>query len=256
MRKLIGLLAILISVIGFNVSYGAEIELPESSYEFYVYDETGTLGESLKDEIVSTNKVLNEKTGAQIVVAVVDNTEGSSGAQEYANELFEKWEIGDREKDNGVLFLVSMDEQELWIEIGYGLEGALPDGKVGGIRDKYIIPYFKNGDYDEGIRQGFYALTAEVSKEYNLEELGPEEPVAVEDSDESSGLLGILAKAGIVLLVILDIIFFRGAITMTLLRIFLGGRGFGGGSGGSSGGSSRGSGGGGSSGGGGAGGSW
>lgn len=255
MRKLIGIIALLLALVFSGSAHGAQ--LPESSYDFYVYDETGTISESLKREIVETNKVIDEKSGAQIVVAVVENTEGSSGAQEYANKLFEKWEIGDSEKDNGVLFLVSMEEQELWIEIGYGLEGALPDGKVGGIRDKYVIPNFKSGDYNEGIRQGFYALAEEVSKEYNLGDVGVESPQeAVESDAAGSGIGKILVVAGVVALVILDMIFFRGTMTMIIIRIFLGGRGPGGFGGGSGGGSSRGSGGGGSSGGGGAGGSW
>lgn len=253
MRKLIGLVALLVAILGFNVSYGAEFELPESSYEFYVYDETGTIEESLKNEIIATNRALQDKAGAQIVVAVVKDTEGSSGAQEYANKLFEKWEIGDREKDNGILFLVSKDEKTLWIEVGYGLEGALPDGKVGGIRDEYIIPYFESGDYNSGIKQGFYALTEEVAREYGIDELNIEEPIAVEEeSKEGRGLGDIVLVAGFILLIALDFMFFGGTITMLLIRMFLGGRG----GGGSSGGSSRGSGGGGSSGGGGAGGSW
>lgn len=255
MRKLIGIITLLLALAFSGSVHG--IQLPESSYDFYVYDETGTISESLKNEIVEINKAIDEKSGAQIVVAVVENVEGSSGAQEYANKLFEKWKIGDSEKDNGVLFLVSMEERELWIEIGYGLEGALPDGKVGGIRDNYVIPYFKSGDYNEGIRQGFYALVEEVSKEYNIEDIGVESPKATEESaSTSSGIGEIIIVVGIVALVILDMIFFRGTITMIIIRIFLGGRGPGGFGGGSGGGSSRGSGGGGSSGGGGAGGSW
>lgn len=252
MKKLIGLITAIVLLLGMaSISHGADLKLPESSYEFYVYDESGVIGDSLKREIIDVNRSLNRETGTQIVVAVVKSTEGSSGAQEYANELFEKWKIGDSEKDNGVLMLVSMEERELWIEIGYGLEGALPDGKVGGIRDKYILPYFKEDSYEEGIRNGFYALVEEVSNEYNITDLDVEKPLESQSTNRSNSVVKAFGAIGLVILVILDMIFFRGMITMTLLRIFLSGRG-----GSGRGGSGRGSGGGGSSGGGGAGGRW
>ena len=87
---------------------------------------------------------------------------------EYANELFRTWGIGDKQLNNGVLLLISKEPRKLRIEVGYGLEGALPDGLTGQIRDEQIVPALKKNDYDEGVLQGYEALVAEVQKEYNV----------------------------------------------------------------------------------------
>ncbi|MGB9833330.1 MAG: TPM domain-containing protein, partial [Caldisericum exile] len=94
---------------------------------------------------------------------------GDTTVEEYAVQLFRKWGIGQKDKDNGVLLLVAIKDRVMRIEVGYGLEGAIPDGKAGRIRDEYIIPYFKQEDYSKGIYYGYLALAREIAKEYNAE---------------------------------------------------------------------------------------
>jgi uncharacterized protein len=167
-RAFILLVFLLILIAGGAFSYASVFELPEQSQEFYVYDEVGIIDSDFKSEIVGANQELRESTGAQVVVAIVDNTEGSGDLKDYANRLFEKWQIGDSEKDNGVLMLISMEERKIWIEIGYGLEGILPDGRVGEIIRDDITPYFKEEIYDYGIEKGFYSIVGEISEEYGI----------------------------------------------------------------------------------------
>ena len=81
-------------------------------------------------------KTLEKQTGAQIVVVTVQNLEGQS-LEEYATELFRNYGIGDKEKNNGVLLLCAYEERQFRIEVGYGLEGTLTDGKTGRIQDEY-----------------------------------------------------------------------------------------------------------------------
>ena len=88
-----------------------------------------------------------KRQGAQIVVVTVQSLGGQS-IEEYATELFRKFGIGDKEKNNGVLLLCSTGDRLFRIEVGYGLEGRLTDGKTGRIQDEYIIPYLKENDYD------------------------------------------------------------------------------------------------------------
>jgi uncharacterized protein len=247
-RKFLGLIAAIILVLGTVTNAYSALDLPDSSYEFYVYDEAGVISDSLKNEIISVNRKIEAESGAQIVVAVVENIEGSTGTEEYANELFEKWQIGDSEQDNGILMLVAMEERAMRLEIGYGLEGAIPDGRAGDIRDEYILPYFSQEDYNTGIRNGFYALAGEVAEEYGITDLDISEPEATPASQDANPIFSVLGGIGLAFLIILDLIFFRGMFTFMILRMFLGGRGGGG--------SGRGRGGGGSSGGGGAGGRW
>jgi uncharacterized protein len=87
----------------------------------------------------------NEKaTSNQIVVVTID-TLGGDQLEDYSIRLAEKWKIGQKEKDNGVILLISRQERKLRIEVGYGLEGALPDGLCGSIIHNKITPSFKKG---------------------------------------------------------------------------------------------------------------
>jgi uncharacterized protein len=108
---------------------------------------------------------LREQTGAEIAVVTVDSTQPLS-AFDYAMRIAEQWRPGAKGKDNGVVFLVAVKDRELHILTGYGIEGALPDGRVGEIRDQLIVPAFKRGDYAAGIRAGSEAMAAVIAREY------------------------------------------------------------------------------------------
>ncbi|AFS77962.1 hypothetical protein DUF477 [Gottschalkia acidurici 9a] len=243
---------VLLSVV--TLAYGEDLKLPKRSYDFYVYDEVGVISKDTEKHIVSVNKELYDKTGAQVVVAVVNSLQDRS-KEEYATELFRKWKIGSKEKNNGILLLIAPNERELKIEVGYGLEGAITDGRAGEIRDKYITPYFKSEDYDEGILNGFNAILGYITNEYEISIEGVEPQ---EMPNQSRTMPNIFIIIPIFIFLIIDFTLFRGTLTIMILRVIFsgngrgggfGGGGFGGGSGGSRGG-------GGSSGGGGAGGSW
>ena len=94
--------------------------------DFYVDDYAKLLDNDTKEYIIKINKELYSKTGAQIVVVTVP-TIGNNSIEEYANTLFNNWGIGSKQKNNGVLMLLSLQERKFRIEVGYGLEGALPD---------------------------------------------------------------------------------------------------------------------------------
>ena len=96
---------------------------------------------------------LERTTGAELAVVVVASLDGQS-VEEFAEKLFKMWGIGKAGKDNGLLLLWSTGDRKVRIEVGYGLEGTLPDGKAGAILDAYVIPKFKAGQFDEGIIAG------------------------------------------------------------------------------------------------------
>ena len=145
--------------------------------DFFVNDYAEVLSEETKKYIMQTNQELEQKTGAQIVVVTVTSLDGQD-LESYATELFRKFGIGDSKKNNGVLLLCSTGDRKFRIEVGYGLEGALTDGKTGRIQDEYIIPYLKDDNYDEGIKNGFSAVLSEVANEYNVTIDGQINPVA------------------------------------------------------------------------------
>jgi uncharacterized protein len=169
----------------FANSVYAKEELPLAETAFpehvgYVNDFANILSEDCKLKLNQTITELHQKAqGAEVAVVTVQSIEPLS-VEEYAVELFEKWGIGKKGTDNGALFLIALKEHKLRIEVGYGLEGALPDGKCGEIRDRFIMPYFKQGNFEDGIYFGTLAIIQAIAKEYQVE-LSETVPV-VEDS--------------------------------------------------------------------------
>jgi uncharacterized protein len=175
----------------------------------------------------------------------------------------DRWKLGQKGKDNGVLLLVSLEERKYRFEVGYGLEGALPDSLVGTIGRQYLVPYFQKGDYSTGIFAASLASISEIAAEAGVEITGM--PKLRSRSVSPSGRSG--QRKPTLLGKIFSILFFIGLIYMLikhprLLLLLLmmnmmgGGRRSGWSSGGGFGGGSFGGGGGGGFGGGGASGGW
>lgn len=227
--------------------------IPNPNNDFYVYDSVGILDNNTENYIIETNMELYEKTGAQIVWAIINDLEGMD-INSYATAIFDEWDIGSREYDNGLLALIVPDEGEIWIEVGYGLEGILPDSRVKRIIENNIIPNFSQGDYNAGVLSGHDEILTYVESEYNIELSSREGQYNANTNIERENRVpDILMVIGIVIFLFVDFKFFGGWLTLSILRgLGRGGRGGGSGRGGSGG--SRG--GGGRSGGGGAGGSW
>ena len=128
----------------------AEAKVPPKPTEnIYVQDYAGVLSGETKSRIQSISSRLAEKTKAQVVVVTVKSIEGAA-LEEYSLTLLRQWAIGDAQLNNGVLLLVATGDRQSRIEVGYGLEGRLPDAKTGRIQDEYMLPYFRTGDYDKG----------------------------------------------------------------------------------------------------------
>lgn len=90
------------------------------------------------------------KTGAEIAVATIKTTDGQD-IEEYSIDLYMAWGIGEKGKDNGVLLLVALEDKDLWIKTGYGLEGAIPDAAAHVIYREVLRPGFRSGQYDQAL---------------------------------------------------------------------------------------------------------
>lgn len=165
MKKLFPVILMMILLVTCPVLGAAGI--PDPPQQFYCLDEGEILSAELEGAIVSSSADLAKKCGAQIVVVTLD-TLGDQNPEDVALEILRSWGIGDRQKNNGVLILITLQERQSRIEVGYGLEGVLPDGKVGRILDENLVPYFKQGNYNLGILNTYNAVLKEVSSEYNL----------------------------------------------------------------------------------------
>lgn len=103
--------------------------------------------QSLEQDLVNFEK----ETTTEIVVVTINSLEGGS-IEDYAVRLFEDWKIGKKEKDNGILILIAKEEREIRIEVGYGLEPIITDGRAGRIIREQMRPAFRKGDYNGGVK--------------------------------------------------------------------------------------------------------
>ena len=145
--------------------------IPNPTDNYYL-DELNLLDESTKENINKTNKQLEDKTGSQVVVMTLANPHGLEGNY-YGTEIFNSWKIGDQQKDNGVLILLLMSEEEgqnqINIITGYGIEGRLNDGKIGRIIDSFMLEDLRDGNYSKALNEGFNAVVGEIVAEYDIE---------------------------------------------------------------------------------------
>lgn len=145
--------------------------IPKPTDNYYL-DEENLLDESTKENINKTNRQLEDKTGSQVVVMTLANPEGLEGNY-YGTEIFNSWKIGDQKKDNGVLILLLMSDQEgqnqINIITGYGIEGRLNDGKIGRIIDSFMLDDLRDGNYSKALNEGFNAVVGEIAAEYDIE---------------------------------------------------------------------------------------
>ena len=150
------------------VTAGAEpltsIPNPRGRDGTWVTDMPGMLRADTIAQLNSTISEFERTTGGEMAVVVIGSLDGRS-IEEVAVQLFELWGIGKKSKDNGLLLLWSTGDRRVRVEVGYGLEGVLPDGKTGAILDAYVIPKFKSGKFDEGVLAGVGALLSVVRNE-------------------------------------------------------------------------------------------
>ena len=185
LKRISCFLIIFLILLSAKSSIFAKTETVKPTSNFYVNDYAGVLTEETKNYIIKTNAELQQKTGVQIVVVTIKSLENIS-IEEYATTLFRNFGIGDAQKNNGVLLLCSTGDRKFRIEVGYGLEGTLTDGKTGRIQDTYIIPYLKNNNYNDGIKNGFNAILNEITNEYQIT-ISSKENVVKEDSLNING---------------------------------------------------------------------
>jgi len=163
--------SVVLTVCALFLCAGAAVAAGEPSYparpQGYVSDYAGVLDETTRAKISSLADELERKTGAQLAVVTVKSTAPET-IEGYAVALFERWGIGRKGKDNGVLLLVALNERKLRIETGYGIEGMLPDALCDRIIREIMVPYFKRAQYSEGIYSGASAIAYVIAKEHNV----------------------------------------------------------------------------------------
>jgi uncharacterized protein len=210
-------------------------EPPLPAPQGFVTDVAGVVPPPVRAEIGNLLEELRAKTGAEIAVVTVETTAPLDDFT-YAMRIADTWKPGRKGEDTGVVFLVATRDRKLRILVGYGLEGILPDGLVGEIEDREVVPAFRAGRVDEGIRRGVVALARRIAAARGVELTGV--PPAADERPDTAPL-----PAGIVVVLVLLFLalviyqatrprrFGRGGISPFGFGGF-GGGGFGGGGGG------------------------
>jgi len=144
-------------------------------YQGWVNDYARVIDSQYRTRISTLAAEVKEKTGAELAVVTVRSLDGM-GIEDYAADLFKEWGIGQRGKDNGILFLVAVDERRLRIEVGYGLEPIIPDGLAGEMRDRYMVPDLQNGNYGRGFYRAVAAAAGIIARDAGVTITGATEP--------------------------------------------------------------------------------
>ena len=182
--KRISIFTVIFTLMLINIAAVFTEAAPKLSH--YYNDEAGIMSSDTKSDIDSINKKIEGNTGAQIFVYVIESykDKGYGNIEEYASETFKELELGNEDEDNGVLMVISMKEKEVRIEVGYGLESQITDGKAGNIIREDIAPNFEKDKYDEGIVTAFNSLVNEIEM---AEEKDAEESQPVEETEIDEG---------------------------------------------------------------------
>jgi uncharacterized protein len=161
--KRVRTIILLVCCLCVTTSISAWATMPEKP-QGWGSDFAGILSDNTRAQISGLSAEVKRSTGAEMTVVTVPSLDGMS-VEEYAVKLFAKWGIGEKGKDNGVLFLIAPNEHKTRIEVGYGLEPVITDGRAGAIIRETVIPFFKAGDYDQGTVQGSRQIAALITGE-------------------------------------------------------------------------------------------
>lgn len=180
--------------------------LPVPPASGHVVDQTGALTSSQRNDLEAMLAEVEKEEGAQMAVLIVPSTKPEA-IEQYALRVAEAWEIGREGVDDGLLLLVAMEDRALRFEVGYGLEGAIPDALANRIIDEIAVPHFREGDFEGGIRAALEAAAAAIAGE-------PLPPPAVSGRDPGAGQSTGAAP--------LEILLMLSFVSVFLFRAFFG----------------------------------
>lgn len=224
----IRILSVLFITLVLLITGSSSAERPFPKPRGLVNDFADVIPRSYEQKIEGIVDELLQKTEIPVVVVTMPDI-GGAEYNDYANRLYSAWGIGKKGEDKGVLIFITIKERKLRIEIGYGLEGILPDGRVGEIRDRYMTPFLKKDRFGEGLLNGTLAISQIIAKDAGVKLTGQ---VTVRTPKKKSSWISILPLI-IFFLIFVSISRRRGGSWLLFLPLLMGGgRGFGSGGGG------------------------
>ena len=159
-----GLPRVLLAAALFLTAFVAAGQVPVPPLKARVTDLTATLSGDQARALEQKLAALEARKGSQVAVLLVQTTQPDT-VEEYAIRVFDQWKLGRKSVDDGVLLLIAKNDRKLRIEVGRGLEGAIPDAYAKRIIDEEIAPRFKQGDFAGGIEAGVVRITKLIDGE-------------------------------------------------------------------------------------------
>lgn len=161
-----------LSLFSFSIAF-AQKAVPEL-WGQRVHDEARALQQSTVDQLEKDLKTYEDSTSNQIAILIIPSLDGDV-LEEYSIRVAEKWKLGQKEKDNGVLLLIAVDDHKMRIEVGQGLEGVLTDALCSRIIRNEIAPAFRRSEFDVGVAAGIDSIIKAISGEYTAEDIDTSE---------------------------------------------------------------------------------
>jgi uncharacterized protein len=149
------------------LTYLSALEVP--ALKARVNDYANLLSQQTRSDLEGKLEQLEKSDSTQIVVLTIPSLEGDA-IENFSIQVAEKWKIGQKKLDNGVILLIAKNDHKVRIEVGYGLEGKLTDLISGRIIGDIITPNFKNNDFNQGVLQGVDAIVSVVRGEFKADE--------------------------------------------------------------------------------------
>lgn len=149
-------------LIVFSNQVYSQLAIPK--LERRVTDQIGLLSSSQREVMEAQLSALEKEKGSQVAVLIVSSTSPET-IEQYSIRVADEWKLGRSDPDDGVLFLVAKADRKVRIEVGYGLEGAIPDAIAKRIIENNVIPHFRDGDYYLGIEEGLESISSLIRGE-------------------------------------------------------------------------------------------
>ncbi len=174
MRRAFGPAVLLLLILLAPLAHAADPKFPPLSGR--VIDQAGILSPAAESKLSDLLEQHERKTSNQVVVVTLPSLQGYDIA-DYGVRLGRAWQLGQRDRDNGAILIVAPRERLVRIEVGYGLEGDLPDARASAIIQQEIIPRFRAGDMEAGVVQGTIAILGTIEGTYTARPASPGAPV-------------------------------------------------------------------------------
>jgi uncharacterized protein len=145
---------------------GRAAEVMPAKPDHYFNDYAGVVSAGAAAQFNKTLEDFERETSSQILVVVYPKMQSDSSIEDYTVRVAQSWGVGQKSKNNGAVLFVFIQDRKMYLQVGYGLEGALPDALAHQIIDREIKPRFKAGDYEGGLRAGIAAILAATKGEY------------------------------------------------------------------------------------------